>query len=340
MSPAIVDATARRIAEHAARHRLEWIELILHGGEPLLAGPSTLAAVATAVRERLSSNVRLSVQVQTNGVLLNDGMLETFLSHHIRVGVSLDGAREDHDRHRGHANGRGSYDQVADALRLLNTGRYRDLYSGILCVIDIDADPLTTYRSLLAFDPPAINFLLPHGNWSTPPPGRTSGSVSTPYGDWLVTVFDYWYGAPRRATEIRLFAEIINLALDGPSWTESVGLSPVALVAVNTDGSMEQVDTLRSSYDGAAGTGLNVMEHSFDDVLSHPAIVARQVGLAALSDTCAECRLRLVCGGGCYPHRYREGGGYRNPSVYCPDLTRLIDHIATRLRDDVGALTS
>src|SRR5450759_706212 len=38
MSPEIAEHTALRIGEHARGHRLTSIGLILHGGEPLLAG--------------------------------------------------------------------------------------------------------------------------------------------------------------------------------------------------------------------------------------------------------------------------------------------------------------
>jgi uncharacterized protein len=32
------------------------------------------------------------------------------------------------------------------------------------------------------------------------------------------------------------------------------------------------------------------------------------------------------------------GSGFRNPSVYCPDLTRLIGHIRARLQADLDRL--
>jgi uncharacterized protein len=107
---------------------------------------------------------------------------------------------------------------------------------------------------------------------------------------------------------------------------------------VDVDGSYEQIDTLRSAYPGAVDTGLNVFAHAMDEALRHPAIVARQIGAAALSSTCTACPLRDVCGGGYYPHRYRQGSGFRNPSVYCGDLRRLITHVADRVRADVRAL--
>jgi uncharacterized protein len=78
-----------------------------------------------------------------------------------------------------------------------------------------------------------------------------------------------------------------------------------------------------------------VTDDSFDDALRHPAIMARQIGLAALAETCQRCELRRVCGGGHYVHRYRRGTGFRNPSVYCPDLTKLIGHIVDRVRADI-----
>ena len=41
--------------------------------------------------------------------------------------------------------------------------------------------------------------------------------------------------------------------------------------------------------------------------------------------------MHKICGGGYFPHRYRSGSGFRNPSVYCADLQRVITHIAARV---------
>ena len=63
----------------------------------------------------------------------------------------------------------------------------------------------------------------------------------------------------------------------------------------------------------------------------HPGIQARQQGPAGLCQTCQECPVVTSCGGGLYPHRYRSGNGFANPSVYCADLLKLISHISSRL---------
>ncbi|GIF21376.1 hypothetical protein Ate02nite_41060 [Paractinoplanes tereljensis] len=54
--------------------------------------------------------------------------------------------------------------------------------------------------------------------------------------------------------------------------------------------------------------------------------------MAALASQCLACPVRDVCGGGNYVHRFDPVRGFRNPSVYCADLLRLITHIASAVR--------
>jgi uncharacterized protein len=336
MGRSVVDQACRRIGEHVERHGLPAVQVVFHGGEPLLAGAAAIEYAAGALRRAVPAGVGLELRVQTNGVLLDDGMLAVLAAHGVRVGVSLDGARADNDRRRVRADGRGSFDAVRAGLRRL-IRRHPELFAGLICTIDLAADPVRTYEALLEFEPPTVDLLLPHGNWTSPPPGRRPDDPATPYADWLIAAFDRWYGARPVETAVRYFEEIIALALGGASRTESIGLSPVALLVIDTDGALEQVDTLRSAFDGASRTGLTVAD-PFDTALAHPGVVARQIGTAALAADCLACPVHRICGGGYYPHRYRAGAGFRQPSVYCRDLRRLIDHITARVRGDLLAL--
>src|SRR6266568_5215959 len=242
----IAQLTAMRIGEHARLHRLDRVALVLHGGEPLLAGRDLISHLVASVRAEAGASITVDVTVQTNAVGLDDSFLRLFDSLGIRVGVSLDGVQEDHDRHRRFASGRGSYAPVTAGLRRLTDPRYRHLFSGLLCAIDLRNDPIATYKALTDFGPPKIDFLLPHGTWESPPPGRVPGALETPYADWLIAAFDHWYPAP--ATRIRLFDEIMHLILGGESQAEMVGLSPSTLVVIETDGAIEQADTLKAAY--------------------------------------------------------------------------------------------
>jgi len=331
MDTAVAATVADRIGEHARAHDLPSVDVILHGGEPLLAGTGWLTELAGMLRARVPAQVNIGVQ--TNGTLLRPRMLQTLKQLGIGVGVSLDGDAEATGRHRLYPSGRNSFDAVADGLRLLGSPGFREIYSGILCTIDVQNDPLATYEAMLAFRPPAVDLLLPHANWSCPPPG-------TGYADWLIAVFERWYSAPEQETRIRLFAELIQLVLGNPGAVEGLGLAPSTLIVVDTDGSIKQLDSLSSAYDGAAETGLHVSTDAFDAALGHPTTVARQIGADALSAQCQQCPVLRVCGGGLYPHRYRSGAGFRHPSVYCADLMRLIDHVRMRVLGDVARLST
>ena len=328
MAPEMVRMVARRISEHVDAHQLAEVQVILHGGEPLLAGSSRIAMIASELRQTIKA--RVDLRVQTNGTRLTDELIGVLAEHRIQVGVSLDGGREENDHHRRFASGNGSFDIVARSVGRLR-GRAPQLFTGILCTVDLRHSPVETYKALCEFEPPAIDFLLPHGNWTNPPPGRNPEAGDAPYGEWLAAVFDVWYGSPRPRPEVRTFRELMSLMLGGRSEVETVGLSPVCLIVVNTDGELEQVDTLRSAFNGAVETGLNVRSDSFDAALDHPAIIARQLGVAGLPPDCRSCALHPVCGGGTYAHRYRAESGFLNRSVYCNDLTYIIRHIHQRM---------
>lgn len=337
MPSPLIPVIASRIAEHVRNHALGSIRVIFHGGEPLLTGADPVTEALRTIRATVGATVRVDSWIQTNGTLLSAKVLDALEAMDIRIGVSLDGEAITHDHRRQHANGRGSYGEVAEALRLLMNRP--NIYSGLLCVVDLHANPLRTYEALLNFKPPTIDFLLPHGNWSNPPPSR-SNSRFTPYADWLIAIFDRWYAAPARETRVRLFDEIIHLLLGGKSTTEAVGLTPTSLVVIETDGSIEQSDSLKSAYEGAAATGLHVTRDSFDAALRLPQVAATQLGMQALSDDCLACSIRKICGAGTYAHRYRAGSGFRNRSVYCQDLFALIMHIRTCLASDLRAVQS
>ncbi|MEU6428962.1 FxsB family cyclophane-forming radical SAM/SPASM peptide maturase [Microbispora sp. NPDC046973] len=323
MSDETAVRAAERIAEHAVEHRIQTTHVVLHGGEPLLAGIERLRRFARTLRRAVEGVCDLDLRIHTNGVLLSRAFCDMFADEGVKVGVSIDGDRVANDRHRLYANGRSSYDQVVRAITLLRD-HYPHLYAGLLCTIDVRNDPVAVYEALVALRPPRVDFLLPHATWDNPPL-RPAGQ-ETAYADWLIAVHDRWR-ADGRPVPVRMFDSIILTASGGDSQTESLGLRPSDLVVIETDGSYEQADSLKTAYDGAPATGFDVFCHSLSEAARHPGFAARQGGLDSLSEECRRCPLVASCGGGLYAHRYRTGSGFANPSVYCADLFRLISHL-------------
>lgn len=332
ISEETISWTALRLAEHAKRHMLASVQVILHGGEPLLVGPTRLRHICEQLHTALDGVCDLDLRVHTNGVQLSERYLDLFAEFGVGVGISLDGDRSANDRYRVYADGRSSYDKVLRAIDRLNEPRYRHLFKGILCTVDVRNDPVAVYDALAETRAPRIDFLLPHATWDAPPL-RPEGAA-TPYAAWLLAVHDRWT-AQGRPMPVRLFDSVISTLGGGPSLTEAMGLESADVVVVETDGTYEQADSLKIAYDGAPATGRTVFRHTFDEVAGHPGMIARQQGLDGLSEQCRACPVVRSCGGGLFAHRYRgDGTGFDNPSVYCDDLLELIRSLD--VRTDVG----
>jgi uncharacterized Fe-S cluster-containing radical SAM superfamily protein len=158
ISDEMITRTAQRIAEHASSHRLGTAQVIPHGGEALVAGRARLRRVATELRSALHAICRLEVRIQTDGVLLDKEFCALFAEHNVNVGISVDGDQQANGRHRRYADDRSSYNKVLAAIRLLRTVRFRRLYGGLPCTIDIAN---VFYECLLRVKPPRLDWELP-----------------------------------------------------------------------------------------------------------------------------------------------------------------------------------
>jgi len=327
MTEKVARQTAFRILEHCKKHNLLKTSIVFHGGEPLLGGISHLEMLTSVISDIFAnSGIDVSIDIQSNGLLFNEQIGDFLLKKKISLGISLDGPPEVHDINRVDHQGNPSSFKLEEKLKILTSPKYFKLLRSIICVINVESDPLTVFKYLLSYKPPSILLLLPDYNYDQRPPKKEKDVDNTPYGDWLIKVFDYWY-ANRTTTKIRLFESIIRLIFGKESYVESIGLDPIQYVIIETNGDIELLDALKSSYDGATVIGYNVFENDLDIVAKHKAINYRRIGKDALCTKCKECSVVNICGGGYLPHRYSSENGFDNPSIYSSDLEKIIRYV-------------
>ena len=311
---------------HLAFTEGQQFAVVLHGGEPLLLGEDRLRSLIATLRHALPYECAISIQ--TNGTLITPEILSLCADYGVTISLSLDGPGHIHDQNRVGFDGRGTFDRVMEGLELLRSHPAgRQLFTGVLAVVDPASDPKGIYSFFKEIDPPSLDFIYRDGNHSRLPPGKASSST-TEYGLWMARLFEA-YVADEHPIRIRILDDMVKLVLGGSGSKEGIGLCDYGLLVIDTDGSVVKNDTLKSSFDGADrfATPWSVHTHLLNDILQTTEFSESLAMQRPSNPTCLECSDLSVCGGGMTLHRWSDENGYDNPSVYCADQKYLISLI-------------
>jgi uncharacterized protein len=95
------------------------VEFRWHAGEPLVVGRDFYLRAFAAVQAVMPSGVQAEHSLQTNGTLIDCAWRDYFGEYGVRVGVSVDGPAEVHDRHRLNRQGKKTFHATQRGLCLL-----------------------------------------------------------------------------------------------------------------------------------------------------------------------------------------------------------------------------
>ncbi len=99
------------------------LSLIFFGGEPLLEF-RLIKEIVSYVREKEKEmEKKVSMSLVTNGILLNDEVVDFVVKNNIGCQISIDGPKEIHNLNRILPNGKGSYDLVVSGIKRLISAR-------------------------------------------------------------------------------------------------------------------------------------------------------------------------------------------------------------------------
>lgn len=108
------------------------LTVVWHAGEPLAVPREWYLKAFDLLAKLCPESVTLTHNIQTNGVLIDDGWVTFFQDHGVRVGVSIDGPDWLHDRHRRTRDNRGTHARVMRGIEALHRG---DFPFHVICVL-------------------------------------------------------------------------------------------------------------------------------------------------------------------------------------------------------------
>ena len=320
------EALLQKLEDHIVLHRLSDFYILLHGGEPLLFGKQRLRDFCLKI-ERLAQRVDcpIHLSVTTNGILVDIEWVDLFRRFAIDVTVSLDGPPGVHDRFRIDFKGHGTSHEVERAVRLLMEN---GITPGVLAVCDPSSDPAVTIDYFVTeLGLKKFDVLTPDSTYEDSP-----DSIA----DYFIGLFDRWYDVhAKNGVDVRYLRSMMKGLLGGVSKVESIGYGPINTLCMLTDGSLEPLDVIRITGDGATSTDLNIFANSFEDLKQCQVWLDLYTASLSPCTTCLECDYIQACGGGFLPHRFSKDRAYDNPSVYCDDLKKVLSHIWGRIAPEV-----
>ena len=114
----VVDKAIERVLE--AKLAVGEFTVVWHAGEPLVMGVDYYEQAIERIASRVPAEITVHHSFQTNGVLIDQAWCDFFNRHKIRLGLSIDGPQDIHDRYRKTRNGKGTHHKVTRAVNLLN----------------------------------------------------------------------------------------------------------------------------------------------------------------------------------------------------------------------------
>jgi uncharacterized protein len=321
------------------------------GGEPTLLGLEFFEKVVAFERKYFPYGKQIHNDLQTNGVLLDEKWCEFLKKNGFLVGLSIDGPKELHDKHRVDKAGNSTFGKVFNAAKLL---KKHDVPFNTLTTVNRDnaKHPLEVYRFLRdEISPRAIQFNpcvevkvfettappfwgsmeFPQIGHPMAQPGNeysivTDWSVkSEDYGDFLCDIFDEWYKYDYGKTFVYNFECAISqwMGIDGVMCV----FGPICGkgLAIEHDGSIYSCDHfVYPEYQLGNIKDENLADMAFSNQ-------QKKFGFSkgrTLPQYCQKCEFLFACHGECPKNRILSTpDGERGLNYLCSGLKKYFSHI-------------
>ena len=333
LAPSFARMLGYRIREYSLRRAVTRVCVVIHGGEPLLLGAERLEEVLIAIRSA-AAPVEVAFSLQTNGTLIDRSICEVFVRQRVAIGVSIDGGAE-HNHLRVDRRGRPTWHRVVEGIRCLEA-HAPDRFAGLLCVVDVSKSPEEVMRALLDLGAPSIDLLQPF--MSHDMAGQNRRDVAEKFGHWMVSAMEYWLRVSASdGSRVRVFDDALQAVCTRRPKTDWFGPRIVSYIIVETDGSYDLLDQLKSV--GATSLALRSLNSTIFNCSLGTAesaaveLLSRKHG-DRLPDACELCQWADVCSAGHLPSRYSHLGDFNNRSVYCEGIVTLLERCASILRSN------
>ncbi len=352
MADELLETYIRQLIES---HRTSEVSIAWQGGEPTLMGVDFFRRMVAYAEKYRRPGMTFEFTMQTNGTLLDDEWGEFLAANNFLIGISIDGPREMHDRHRYDKGGAPTFDRVMRGLDVL---KRHGVEWNVLCTLHrYNADhPLEIYHffrdelgaQFMQFIPivervtpeqaaVSLDLADPWHSWRDRPLYTQAGEVVTErsvtaeqYGRFLTGIFDEWV----RRDVGRIYVQMFDVALanwvGAPSGLCVHSRTCGVALAIEHNGDLYSCDHF---VEPRYLLGNIREEHLIELVASDKQVQFGRDKFDTLPRYCRECDVRFACHGGCPKDRFiHTPDGEPGLNYLCAGFKLFFHHIDGAMR--------
>lgn len=329
MALTTVRMAARRLADDGLAG--PQLTVVWHAGEPLVLPPTYYEDAFGEIVAALGPGCEVTHSFQTNGTLIDEAWCDLLRRHRARIGISIDGPADLHDRHRRTRRGEGTHARVVEGMARL---RAHGIPFHVIAVITRDslgrAQDLHDFFVAQGVIEVGMNFDEAEGNHAESSLAGCEDAHAAFLAESLVLSIrsNGRYRVRELAYALRLIAEPLPQRRFGATaWPENSQTVPFSLITVGWDGdfstfSPELLGQPSSAFkDFVLG---NVNEMGYFAATRSDVFARLWQGIQAGCQRCeAECAYFKYCGGGApanklYEHEMLDAG----ETLYCRAMVK------------------
>jgi uncharacterized protein len=297
--------------------------LLWHAGEPLVVPIAWYEAAAALLRRNGEGHPPVVQSVQTNATLIDKEWCDFFRRHQVDVGVSVDGPKFLHDRHRRTRQGHGTLDRVLHGIHVLAE---QQIPFKVITVLTAEA---------LDYPDELFDFYQEHGIRSVgfnpeevEGPNTTSSlegkDMPARFRRFLARFFELALVAnpPMEVREFETSATALLHARRSGPFRRTQENRPFGILNVDCQGSFSTYSPELLGLDSPRYGGFalgHVASDPLQDVLPSPRFQQMEADIAGGVELCrASCRYFPFCGGGPPGNKYFENGTFvSTETLFC-----------------------
>ncbi len=312
--------------------RFDVVGFAWQGGEPTLMGVDFYRRAVQLQKKFGTAGQQISNKMQTNAVLLDENWCRFLHDNRFLLGISIDGPREFHDRHRLDHSGTGSYARTMRGIELCKAHHVQ--FNALVVLNSLNVQhPDTLFQFLLDNDISYIQFI--PCLETDPRSGQPTEFSITPeqYGRFLCRTFDLWLAYGPEKLNIRQFDSLVTYCLMGRPSICAYSKQCSGFLVIEHNG-----DAFCCEFFVEPQWRLgNILQRPLVELANDPKKRLFARNKAKLPSQCLMCDCLDLCRGGCVKDRVRLGTGQPNTlNYFCQAYKQFFNH-AMPVATDIAA---